>query len=231
VSPDKPVSQVEFHNVPSGTTGIANKGNDTGNGQGSNSSGLTWPLSIETNLILTPTSESFYAFTYFDPNGWGGNSTSSYRTQLDIMNSLRDTTSYDPPDPNLNKFQGRQVYESANGTVTDTCYDSVPPALKGSNPTRRAAILGSVWNVGWGWGNGNDYGPDNLGFSTASIDWYRSNIPSFTSCTVSIPQAMTIVNNMSGYSNEQFATHTLSWTITLTSITVTKDGFSQSRSY
>jgi hypothetical protein len=226
-----PVSSMEFHNVPP-PAAIVNKGNDYGTGTWTNSSNVSGPLAIETNLILTPTAESLYAFTLFDPNGWGGNSASPFRTQLDLMQSLQDTSPYDPEDPNFNEFQGRQVYESANGLVTDSCYDSVPSNYKPQNPTPRASILGSVWNVGWGWGEANDYGPDTLGFSTASINWYRAHLPaSAIPCTIVIPQAMNIVNAIPAYANEEFVTHTLSWTIGTNTVTVKKDDYTVSRAY
>lgn len=224
-----PVQLMVFEGHRNSGGGIANKGNDLGTGQWTSSNGLSGPLTVETNLVLTPTGETFYPFTYYDSNGWGGDGSSPFRTQLDLMQSSQDTLSYDPPDPNLNKFQGRQVYEASNGLVTDECYDNVDPAFQSQNQTLRAKILGSVWNVGWGWGNANDYGPDNMGFSTVSIDFYRahSTIP----CSVVIPQAVYIVNNIPGYGDQLFATHTLSWTIESTSVTVQKDSYVVSRAY
>jgi hypothetical protein len=92
--------------------------------------------------------------------------------------------------------------------------------------------VGAVWNVGWGWQSGNDYGEDTLGFITPSIDWYRRNLPaSAMPCSVVIPQAMTIVNSMPGYPNQQYATHTIAWTIGSTTVTVGKDNYTVQRTY
>ena len=94
-----------FHNVLPPAV-IVNKSNDYGTGTWTNSSNLSGPLAIETNLILTPTGENLYPYTGFDPNGRGGTGNSPFRTQFDFMQSLLDTTSYDPPDPNHNKVSG-----------------------------------------------------------------------------------------------------------------------------
>ena len=227
-----PVTHMVFEGHQNSSGGIANKGNDTGVGQWSNDSGLKGPLSIETNLVLTPTQEALYPFTYFDPDGWGNpNAGPGYQTQLQLMQSLQDTTSYDPPDPNLNMFQGRQVFESANGTPSDSCYDTAAN-LGLPNPTARASILNSVWNVGWGWGNSNDFGPDGLGWVAASVRWYQQNLPdSAFPCTASIPQAMTIVNNIPILTNQLYAQHGIVYSITQTGVVVTKDSYSKSRDF
>lgn len=223
-----PVSKMTFQNNPSATTGILNKGNDTGTGQWTNSSGLSGSLAIETNLILTPTSETLGPFTQFNANGWG--SSPYYITQLQINQTLQDATSSDPPDPYGNKFQGRQVYETANGLATDGCYQAAKN-LGATYPGGSYQINGSVWNVGWN-GAGNPFGPDGVGWSKVGVDWYRANLPdSAFPCTAVIPQAMTIVNNMPGYSSQQYTTHTLSITLSRTLVTVAKDGFRQSLAY
>ncbi len=193
-----------------------------------NSSGLSGPLSIETNLVLTPTSEGLSPFTQSNPNGWG--SSPYYITQLQISQTLQDTIGYDPPDPNNNKFQGRQVYETANGLPTDGCYQAAK-AQGLTYPGGPYAINGSVWNVGWN-GVGNVYGPDGVGWTKIGVDWYRANLPdSAFPCTAVLPQAMTIVNNIPGFSNDQYTTHTLSITLSRTLVTVTKDNFQKTLAY
>ena len=230
-----PVTQQTFSSPPP-YLGIINKGNDTATGQYSNSGG-SGSISLETNLVLTPTGEGLSLFTQFDPNGWGTPNT-IFRTQLNILQTLQDTTSFDPPDPNGNKFQGRQVFETTNGTATDGCYNAaVNAGLGGSNPTPQFAINGSVFNVGWNVtssdnSNANVYGADTIGWRTPSVNWYQQNLPdSAFPCQAVVPQAMTIVNNISGFGNDQYATHTLTITLTKTSVTVQKDGLQQTLTY
>jgi hypothetical protein len=231
-----PVTSETFYS-PSPDLGIINKGNDTAAGHYSNSSGGSGPISLETNLILTPTAEASSVFTQFDPNGWGTAGT-IYRTQLNILQTLQDTQQYDPPDPNGNRFQGRQVYETANGAPTDWCYNAaVNAGLGGSNPSPAFAINGSVWNVGWNVNstnnsNANVWGPDTIGWRTPSVDWYQQNLPDAAlPCQAVVPQAMTIVNNIPGYQNNQYATHTLTITLTRTSVTVQDDGLQRTLMY
>jgi hypothetical protein len=225
-----PVSGMTFQGLRSSGGGIANKGNDTGSGTWTNSSGLSGPLSIETNLILTPTSEDLYLMTAFNPLGWGIDG--GYETQLQIMQRLKDDLSFDPPDPNLNKFQGRMVYESATSPATDTCYDAaVAKGLGSVNPSARFAIRGSAWNVGWVYGENDDYGSEGVGLPSGGVTWYQNNIPEYLPCHASVGQAMTIANNLPGYSDNQFGTHTLSYEITSTNTTVTKDGVSLQRTW
>lgn len=234
-----PVTQQTFSSPPP-YLGIINKGNDTATGQYQNSGG-SGPISLETNLVITPTGESSSLFTYFDPNGWGAVG-SIYRTQLNVLQSLQDTTSYDPPDPNGNKVQGRQVYEAANGTPTDGCYNAaINAGLGGSNPTQSFAINGSVFNVGWNVasgnnGNANVWGPDTIGWRTPSVTWYQQNLPDGAfPCQAVVPQAMNIVNNimLSGgpYGNQDYTNHTLTITLTKTSVTVQDDSLQRTLSY
>lgn len=216
--------------------GIINKGNDTATGQYQNSGG-SGPISLETNLVLTPTAETTSLFTIFDPNGWGPVGT-PYRTQLSVLHTLQDTFPYDPPDPYGNKFQGRQVYETANGTPTDGCYNAaVNAGLGGTNPSAPFAIIGSVWNVGWNVngsnnGNANVWGPDSIGWKTPSVNWYQQNLPdSAFPCQAVVPQGLTVVNNINGYGNQQYATHALTMTMTKTSVSVQVDSLQQTLVY
>jgi hypothetical protein len=92
--------------------------------------------------------------------------------------------------------------------------------------------VSSVWNTGWQSGNGNIYGPDGVGWTKIGVDWYRANLPdSSFPCTAVIPQAMTIVNNISGYGNQQYATHMLSVTLSRNLVMVSKDGIQQTLSF
>lgn len=208
---------------------IVNKGNDTGSGTWKNSGGGTGSLAIETNQILSPTGETLALDTTFSPTGFG---IGAYQTTLLTKQTLQDTLSYDPPDPNQIRFQGRQVYETANGTATDECYQAAI-SLGKTYPGGSAAILGSVWNVGLNQGSGNDYGYDNLGWTTVGIDWYRANLPATAfPCTATVPQAMTIVRTLPGYSNYQFATHTIKFTIQYPhGVVVSKDGITGTSTY
>ena len=205
---------------------IPNKGNDTGSGTWNNSDQKSGPLAIETNLVITPSGEN----VAIDPanGGWG---TGVYQTEAQFLQTLMDTKSSDPSDPNKNKFQGRQVYEQANGLASDQCYNAAVNEGLNNNPTPPFAILGSVWNVGLS--AGNQYGDDSVGWTTQSIDWYRSHLaPSAFPCTAIAPQAMLIVNNISGYGDSQYATHTLAVTIDYPhGVLVSKDSLSEQSSY
>ncbi len=210
---------------------IANKGNDiTTTGTYTNSGG-SGPIALETNLILTPTGETLSLDTQFDPNGFGPPLT-PFVTQLNFIQELNDTKSYDPADPNNNKFQGRQVFETANGSPSDTCYEKAL-ALGQTYPGGSFKINGAVWNVGWnGSGNGNKHGDDSIGWTTVGVNWYRTKLPeSAFPCTATIPQAMTIVGNVPGVGNTQYATHNLSVTLTLDIVTITKDSISKVSNY
>jgi hypothetical protein len=209
---------------------VANKGNDTMSGTYSNSSGGSGPWSMVTNLMLAPTSESLALTTRYQSNGFGPTSGSSagYQTVLFVNQTLADSLSYDPPDPNGNKFAGRQVYElQGPGTTSDGCY-SAAQSLGYTYPGGPFAILGSVWNVGGLFTDKqNAYGSDQIGWQTAGVGWYRlylggGHLP----CTATLSQAMDMVVDMPGYSNVQFATHTMTITIDAHSVTVTKDGLS-----
>lgn len=218
-----PVSKMTF------TGTIANKGNDSGTATYTNSSGGSGPTSLETNLVQTPTGEALSLYTGFSPQGWGASP--YYITQLQINQLLQDTRSYDSPDPHNDKFQGTQVYETANGTPNDACYTAAQK-LGLTYPGGAYKIQGSVWNTGWQSGLGNTYGPDGVGWTTVGVSWYRSHLPSSAfPCTATIPQAMTIVNNISGYGNQQYATHTLYVTIGTNTVTVKKDSLQQTVSY
>ncbi len=184
-------------------------------------------MSIETNLVITPTGEN----TVIDPRngGWG---TGIAEAELQFLQTLVDTRPYDPPDPNKNKFQGRQVFEEANGPASDECYSAAVNAHITGNPAPPFQILGSVWNVGWS-GPGNQYGDDGVGWTTKSIDWYRKYLPkSAFPCTAVAPQAMYIVNDIGGFGNQMYATHTLAATIDYPhGILVTKDNLSRESPY
>ena len=210
---------------------IPNKGNDTGSGTWKSTPTGSGTLSIETNLVLTPTGEGLSLFTGYNPNGWG---TGNFQTQLQFFQTLQDTYSYDPPDPYGNRFQGRQVYEQANGTPTDGCYAAaVKAGLQSKNPTPAFAILGSVWNVGWnGNGNGNVYGLDSIGWTAASVSWYQTYLPTTAfPCQAVVPQAMVIINDINGFSNEEYAQHALTITLAKTTVTVQKDSLQKTVTY
>jgi hypothetical protein len=209
--------------------GIPNKGNDTGSGTWTNSSGGTGSLSILTNQILSPTGETLAVDTAVGPNGFGSGFA---QTVLAITQTLTDTTSDDPPDPNNIRFQGRQVFETPNGSPTDTCY-SAATGLGLVYPGGPAQVLGSVWNVGVNTGAGNQYGDDSLGWTTVGVDWYRTHLPSTAfPCTATIPQLMTIVQNIPGYGDYAFASHTISYTINYPhGVVVTKGSISKTSPY
>ena len=201
--------------VPSMTfTGtIFNKGNDTGSGQWTRSDGISGSLSLETNLVLTPTGELLQS------GGWGQTLT----TELNVIQSLIDTTSYDPPDPNSNKFQGRQVYETGTGAGSDACWNAANASV-GTPPFPQLQITGSIWNVGAASGYSNNaYGYDTIGYDPHSVSWYRTNAPGVLPCTTTLNQTMMIVDQIPGFGDDQFATHTIQVTLGPNYITVTKD--------
>jgi hypothetical protein len=209
---------------------ITNKGNDTGSGTWTNSSGGSGNnLAIETNMILSPTGETLAVDTSAGPNGFGSG---TFQTVLHTTQTLLDSNSFDPSDPNGIRFQGRQVYETLNGSASDGCYQA--GANLGKNyPGGPATIVGSVWSVGVNEGSGNQYGDDIIGWTTVAVDWYRNNLPATAfPCTATIPQAMTIVRGIPNYANYQYATHTITYTINYPhGVTVTKDSISQTSSY
>jgi hypothetical protein len=179
---------------------------------------------METNLLIVPTSEKLALTTTYQSTGFGpGN----YQTMLFVNQTLADSTSWDPPDPNNNKFAGRQVYEVAGtGTTTDGCYNAAK-ALGLTYPGGTYVLQGSVWNVGgFVASNGNTYGSDQIGWQVAGVAWYRNALAGKLPCTATLSQAMDMVVNLSGYPNAQFATHTLSVTIYPNKVTVTKDSLS-----
>jgi hypothetical protein len=217
-----PVASEEFVGT------IANKGNDTGTGTWTNSSGGRGSLAIEANTLLVPTSETLALDTSISPTGFG---VGVAQTVLFVTQTLNDSSPYDPTDPNGIRYQGRQVYEQANGTATDGCYQ----AALGYNqtyPGGPAKVVGSVWNVGYT-GPGNQYGDDGLGWTTAGVSYYRLVLPpSAFPCTATFSQAMVIVQNDPGFSNYQFATHTISFTINYPhGVTITKDNITATSAY
>jgi len=226
-----PVSQVTFN------LSVMNRGNDLAVNNWTNSSGLRGSDNLTTNLVLTPTSENLSVNGTGNPYGQGfGAAGSTNETQLQVNQTLVDATTYDPADPNSNKFQGRQVYEIQNGTPTDSCFDFTANPANGitGNPTPRYTLPGSVWNVGSNVTPGNRYGPDNIGWTRASVVWYQSNLPSRAfPCQAVIPQAMYIVNDISDpvMYDQQFSTHTLTVTITQTTVTVQKDSTSSTLTF
>jgi len=208
---------------------IANKGNDTGSGNWINSSGGSGALSIEANTLLVPTSETLALDTNISSTGFG---VGVAQTVLFVTQTLVDSSGYDPTDPNGIRFQGRQVYETANGAATDGCYQAAANLgmVYQGGP---AQIVGSVWNVGVNAGAGNQYGDDGMGWTTAGVDFYRSVLPpSAFPCTATIPQAMMIVQNNPGYGNYQFSTHKITFTIKYPhEVTITKDNISATSPY
>jgi len=109
--------------------------------------------------------------------------------------------------------------------------------LGSSNPTPRFAINGAVYNVGWkvnssNNSNGNVYGADSIGWNTNSVNWYQKNLPtSAFPCSAVVTQLMNIVNNINGFSSEQYVTHTLTITLTKTTVSVQKDSLKQTLAY
>ncbi len=216
--------------VPSLTVSgtISNKGNDTASATWTSESG-SGPWTMETNLLIAPTSETLALYQYYQSDGFGPTSgpNSGYQTVLFVTQNLADSTSSDPPDPNNNKFTGRQVYEVAgSGGSSDGCYTAAK-ALGLTYPGGPYQILGSVWNVGGLYtGEGNTYGNDQIGWQTTGVSWYRTALAGKLPCTATLSQAMDMVVNVPSVPNVQFATHTLSVTINQHSVKVTKDSLS-----
>lgn len=206
-----PVSSQTFNGT------VFNKGNDTASNNWSNSSSLSGSDSLETNLILTPTGENTTA------GGWGAYITTAYN----FVEGLVDTTSYDPPDPNNNKFQGRQVYESGTGPGSDACFNAAAKASGITPNVGQLYVAGAIWNVGAstsGGYTGNQYGYDTVGYNPTQVSYYRK-YPSILPCTTTLQQTMQVVNNVPGQpASNAFANHTLKVTIGTNSITVQKDG-------
>jgi hypothetical protein len=206
----------------SSSQAIFNKGNDTMAGTYSNDHG-SGPVSLETNLVITPTAEDLALNTPYNANGFGP--PGDYASVLFIQQTLLDAASYDPPDPNGNKFTGRQVYETAgSGTPKDDCYTGTK-AHGYLNPGGPFVVRGSIWNVGGLFSDaGNVYGSDQLGWTIPVIGKHRLALAGLLPCTATAYQSMVIVNNISGFSNEKFATHTLKLTLYPLKVVVSKDG-------
>jgi hypothetical protein len=77
---------------------------------------------------------------------------------------------------------GRQVFESPNGSVSDTCWFS-------GSAVDRGGLSGGGWYVGFYFFN-NRWEYDYVGLTPAQIGYYRSN--SRTPCLITVPQAMNI---------------------------------------
>jgi hypothetical protein len=212
---------------------IANKANSVGSGTRLlttiSQTTDTSPITL-TRAALTPSGESISLDTTYNQNGWGRSNSTDY-TQLHILQTLTPPSG-SPTDPNGNMFMGRQVYEVSNGTPSDACFIAARPVVDANgnhNPSSSAAILGTVWNVGANVSPGNQYGDDTIGWTVGSVNWYQTNLPaSAFPCTATLTQKMMIVD---AQGNHQFAMHTLTYTLTKTSVTVSKDGISQTLAY
>lgn len=182
-----------------------------------------------TNQIINPVGESLALNTTYQPNGFGpvSGANSTYQTVLFVTQTPAGAA-FDPPDPNRNKFAGRQVYELPGvGNTSDGCYNAAL-ALGQRYPSGPLKILGSVWNVGGLFLNQpSTYGSDQLGWQTSGVAWYRTVLAGKLPCTATASQSMNMVVNIPGYQNVQFATHNISITINAHSVTVTKDGLSE----
>jgi hypothetical protein len=133
-----------------------------------------------------------------------------------------------PPDPNGNKFQGRQVYEQTATPGTDTCWSTASASPPGPPYTQ---VTGGWWNVGYqGPATANAYGSDAVGISPERISYYYIYSAGDLPCSMTIPQQMYITNQIPwpGMEDNLFANHTL--TITLHEgwlYEVSKDSVSQ----
>ena len=218
-----PVSQITFGGV------VNNKGNDTATSSWYNGQ-IVGLSSFETNLLLAPTGETVFANGF---NQYG---------QATFSSDLLDVTTWDPPDPNKNKFQGRQVYETISGesetvtvggkqvTSTDTCFLDASEAYEAVIPFNQLPNgVTSSWNVGFsGASDGNLYGYDSIGYILSEVGFIRSHTPEILPCTTTLTQAMKVEVDLGvGYPDTQYITHTLSITINKSSIQISKDGVSQ----
>jgi len=194
---------------------IGNKSNDRGSGTWSrpgNSGSLTfW------REYVVPFTETTIA------DGFSG--VPNFTTQARFRQEL-NREPWGPTDPNINLFQGRQVFEiTGPGTGTDGCY----AASSGNYPGPKfESVVGTTWNVGyvatyqkntWGW--------DGIGWATAGVNWYRNNIPGSLPCTATIPQQMKIVVNGESNGSVPYSNGSIVVTIKPTSLEVTRNGIMQ----
>lgn len=163
---------------------ILNKVNDFGTGTWTRSDGQSGSLTLR-RFYVEPINESTFA------DGFG--TVPGLTTTMARFRQVLTKDPNDPSDPNSNMFQGRQVFETAGGLVTDSCWDR----SGGLFPGGKFAVKGSVWNVGYaGSLSGNTWGWDTIGWPPAGVSWYRNNLaPSQFPCSAVIPQAMNIVVN------------------------------------
>ena len=196
---------------------IGNKSNDRGNGTwsrpGASGSLVFW------REYTVPQSETTIAdgFSQVPP----------ITTQARFRQELNGEST-GPADPNLNLFQGRQVYEvTGPGTGTDSCYAASGGTYPGGPFT---AVTGGVWNVGyappfqkntWGW--------DTIGWSTAGVAWYRANIAGSLPCQANIPQQMKIVVNGESTGSIVYGSGSIIAKIAADSLEVTRNGITQTK--
>jgi hypothetical protein len=214
-----PVSSQTFQGT------VFNKGNDTAANNWTSSNGLTGSDTLETNLIFIPTGENL------TDAGWGmsGNAV----TQFNYVQTLVDSSTYDPSDPNFHKFQGRQIYETGTGTGSDGCYNAAASILGSAPAVLQFYIAGAIWNVGASGSSGysgNTYLFDTVGYDLARVDYYRTNFPSILPCSTTLQQTMEIVNNVPGQPSADTSSglnHTLTATIGPNYVSVSKDSHSE----
>lgn len=178
-----PVSQMVY------TGTIRNATNDVANGTWANSSGGTGSFAMFANPGQFPNGETTTADDFGPPAG-------TTATQLTFVQELAETPAQDNIDPNLNLFQGRQVFEGLTPgmAATDSCY----AASGGLSPTPGAfAVNGSVWNIGSGAsGTDTDEYRDTIGWTLASAIWYRNNLAAqFLPCTADFYQTMYMIGS------------------------------------
>jgi hypothetical protein len=147
------------------TGNIDNNGCDTGAGSSVNSSGVHGSFSM-TKPTDVASSETSAAVAWY----------SVYPTILLFQGNISPAS--------LNSLAGRQVFESPNGTPTDSCYRTTDPS--NIYPFH---LSGGGWYVGYYYFNSSYY-YDYVGFTPGLISYYRSK--GRTPCLATAPQAMNI---------------------------------------
>lgn len=148
---------------------IFNNGCNTGSGTWTSSSGSNGSFSM-TKSADFPNGNPRETSVPQNPGGW-----LPYETILKFKQTIQASKS----------FAGRQVYESPNGSPTDTCWRS-QDLVEGFLPY---ALSSGGWEVGFYFFN-SQWHYDYVGFPTNYVSYYRAN--NRTPCAASAGQNMNL---------------------------------------
>lgn len=113
------------------------------------------------------------------------------------------------------------------GGGTDTCHTKAGSSYPGPPFT---SVAGGVWNVGYvGMYQKNTWGWDSIGWTDASINWFRTNIPTLLPCQTTIHQEMKIVVNGASNGSVVYKANAIVVQVGTTSLAVTRNGVTQNK--